>query len=271
LREALEQGCIEVHYQVKGCVATGAITGVEALVRWNHPVRGQVAPVDFVGLAERTSMIASLTDTVVQRVVTDMASGVIPPDWHVSINVSARNLGDSEFPGRLARLVRQSNVPTRRICIEITETALMADPGRAQQALRQLADAGFFLSLDDFGQCYTSLSQLGRLPLQEVKIDRAYVSRAAGSATDAAIVAAVIEIGHSLGLTVVAEGVEETETLSLLQEWGCDGYQGWLLGRPVPAAELTAAAALSSDALALAARAVPQPRSAAADASSTAG
>lgn len=246
LRSALEHGEIEVHYQVKGDVATGEITGVEALARWNHPVRGQVSPVDFVGLAERTSMIASLTDSVVCRVVTDMATGVIPIDWHVAINVSARNLGDSEFPRRLARLVQDSHVSPNRICIEITETALMADPGRGRQALGQLSNAGFSLSLDDFGQGYTSLSQLGRLPLREVKIDRAFVSRATHSATDAAIVAAVIEIGHSLGMNVVAEGVEDVETLSLLHEWGCDGYQGWLLGRPVPAPQLSASVQVPS-------------------------
>jgi EAL domain-containing protein (putative c-di-GMP-specific phosphodiesterase class I) len=119
----------------------------------------------------------------------------------------------------------------------------MADPARSQVALRRLADAGFALSLDDFGQGYTSLSQLGRLPLREVKIDRAYVAGAPTSATDAAIVSAVIGIAHSLGLSVVAEGVEGPEALALLREWGCDGYQGWLLGRPVPAAQLASAAA----------------------------
>jgi EAL domain-containing protein (putative c-di-GMP-specific phosphodiesterase class I) len=153
-------------------------------------------------------------------------------------------------------LIQDRQVPPSRICIEITETALMADPARGQQAVRELADAGFSVSLDDFGQGYTSLSQLGQLPLREVKIDRAYVFRAARSATDAAIVVAVIKIAHSLGLTVVAEGVEEPETLSLLREWGCDGYQGWLLGRPVPAGELSVPGGSAV---------VPQPRQAEAD------
>jgi diguanylate cyclase (GGDEF)-like protein len=238
LRRAIEDGTLELHYQPKACLARGAVTGAEALLRWPHPVRGNVPPDRFVQLAESTGLIGPLTDWVLTRAFSDVATGVVPHGWDLAINISARNVSDPAFTDLVVRRLRESGVDPGLICLEITETALMVDPEESRAALQRLADAGLRLSLDDFGQGYTSLSQLGHLPVTEIKIDRAFVAGASTRPADAAVVRAVSDLGHALGLEVVAEGVEDAETLLLMRDAGCDGFQGYLLAKPVPAAQL---------------------------------
>lgn len=238
LRRAIEEGTLELHYQPKGCLASGGILGAEALLRWPHPVRGNVPPDRFVEVAEGTGLIGPLTDWVLTRAFADVASGVVPRGWDLAINISARNVADPSFPDLVVRRLREAAVSPAQICLEITETALMIDPEQARETLQRLAEVGLRLSLDDFGQGYTSLSQLGHLPVTEIKIDRAFVAGASTRPADAAVVRAVSDLGHALGLEVVAEGVEDAETLLLMRDAGCDGFQGYLLARPLPAAQL---------------------------------
>jgi diguanylate cyclase (GGDEF)-like protein len=236
LRHAIDDGQLVLHYQPKVGAADGAVTSVEALVRWQHPTRGLLPPGAFVPAAESTELIIGLTDWVVDRACAQAASwrseGMALP---IAVNISARCLRDHEFADRMLAALQRHDVTSDLITIEITETAVISDPERAAATLRRLAERGMGVAIDDFGVGYTSLAHLDHLPISELKIDREFVAHMTRGADGDAVVRAVVSLGHGLGMTVVAEGVEDDATLALLAEIGCDVAQGYAIARPAPA------------------------------------
>ena len=226
-------------YQPKVECRSGRVEGFEALVRWQHPRLGLVLPDRFIPLAEEAGLIDAVTrwvlDAAVRQWQTWRSAGM---DLSLSVNLSAFDLQDPALPTFLGRLLSASGFPAQALTLEITETAVLREPARALDVLRQLRALGVRASLDDFGTGYSSLAYLQQLPVNELKIERSFVRELAHEARDQAIVRSTIQLGHSLGLTVVAEGVEDKTTLDLLAGLGCDQAQGYLLGRPMPAAEV---------------------------------
>src|SRR5829696_1150812 len=239
LRAALQNGGLEVHVQPKARLGAGGVVGVEALVRWEHPELGWVAPDEFIPVAERSGLIGPLTTRVLERSLAACARWREGGhDLSVAVNLSARSLHDAELVEEVDRLLRRYGVPADRLTLEVTEGSVMADPSRAVAVLHQLRDLGVRLSVDDFGTGYSSLSYLQRLPVHEVKIDRSFVTALSTENENVAIVRAIIDLGRHLGLEVVAEGVEDAATWELLTSMRCDLVQGWHLARPMPTGEL---------------------------------
>jgi diguanylate cyclase len=239
LRRALERDELVLHYQPQVSQPDGEVHTVEALVRWQHPTRGLLAPEDFVPVAEHTGLIDPLTRWVLDTALADQRAWRDDlPDLVVAVNISARSLQRQDFPELVLDALARADADPDRLLLEITETALVTDAARAAEVLDRLDAAGLRLSLDDFGQGYTSLGQLRQLPLCELKIDKSFVLKMLESRSDAAIVRSVVELGHNLGMDVVAEGVESPEALRRLRELGCDVTQGFLFSRPLPVAEL---------------------------------
>jgi diguanylate cyclase (GGDEF)-like protein len=241
LRRAVTAGEIHLHWMPKVDLRTGAVSGAEALARWTHPVHGRVGPDEFVPVAEQTASIGALTAAVLETALEqcrswDEAGLVIP----VAVNVSARNLVDDDFADDVARLLERSGVAPTRLTLELTESSVMTDSARALATLERLGAIGVGLSIDDFGTGWSSLSYLQRLPVDELKVDRSFVFRVATDVGDRAIVRSVVDLGHSLGLRVVAEGVESQDAWHTLLDLGCDEAQGYLVSRPLPPRELTA-------------------------------
>jgi diguanylate cyclase (GGDEF)-like protein len=240
LRSALENGGLELHYQPKADLRTGDVIGVEALLRWRHPERGIIAPDQFLPLAEQTGLMRLVTKHALDEALKQLSTW-----WrmghkiHAAVNVSARDLYDRGFAQMLRDSIEQYDVPPRALLIEVTESVLMADPGRAASTLLSLAGLGVGVSLDDFGTGYSSLVHLKRLPVSEVKIDRSFVMRMDVNEDDAAIVRSIIELAGALGLRTVAEGVETQDAWDRLAVYGCDVAQGWYLAKAMPAAEIT--------------------------------
>jgi EAL domain-containing protein (putative c-di-GMP-specific phosphodiesterase class I) len=240
LRRALESpGQLEPHFQPIVELAGGRLTGVEALVRWHHPARGEVMPDDFIPVAEGTSVIHQVTDRVLGLALASRqqwaAQGV---EIELAVNVSARALLDVSFSRRLAEAIDGSGAAAGALRLEITESTLLADPARAVDTMHEVRDLGVSLSIDDFGTGYSSMNYLRTLPLDEIKIDRSFVMDMVRSSRDAAVVHSVVDLAHSLGLRVVAEGVEDQEVLDALARAGCDMAQGFHVARPMPAAAL---------------------------------
>jgi len=239
LRAAIARDDLLLHYQPKLDHTTGRVSSVEALLRWPHPVHGLIAPDQFIPLAEQTGLIAPLTwwvlETALAQCQTWARDGLI---LGVAVNLSARTLHDLALPARIAALLATYGVPAGLLTLEVTESALMADPTRALNVLTQLAEQGVCLAIDDFGTGYSSLAYLKRLPVHQLKIDRSFIQHLVEGGADAAIVASTIGLGHHLGLRVVAEGVETPEAWQLLVASGCDVSQGYHLSRPVTATEL---------------------------------
>jgi EAL domain-containing protein (putative c-di-GMP-specific phosphodiesterase class I) len=206
-------------------------------VRWQHPERGLVFPDSFIPMAEHTSLIGPLThhvlDTALAQVRTWIDAGRLLP---IAVNLSVRNLLDADLANQVADLLAAHGVPGALLELEVTESAIMVDPGRARQMLEQLSALGVRISIDDFGAGFTSLSQLTTLPVSELKIDRSFVMSMSQDPGIAMIVQSVIDLGHNLGLTLVAEGVETEQILMALNVLGCDVAQGYHLCRPIPAA-----------------------------------
>jgi diguanylate cyclase (GGDEF)-like protein len=239
LRSALQRAELVLHYQPTFELRTGALRGVEALVRWQHPERGLVPPDAFIPLAQQTGLVGPLTDYVLQAAIAQCRAWLDAGfEIQVAVNVSPRNLADVQFPDRVAAFLEVSDVPGRLLRVEITESAAMDDPLRARAALQRIAALGVGISIDDFGTGHSSLAFLRRLPIDEVKIDRSFVGAMLDEEADLSIVRATIELGRNLGMGIVAEGVETEEIRALLTSLGCEAAQGWLWGKPVPAAEL---------------------------------
>ncbi len=237
LRRAIENDELLLHFQPKVRISTGEVIGVEALVRWQHPTKGIVYPDDFVPIAERTGLIRPLTGFVLNAALTQVkawsdAGRPLP----VAVNLSARNLLDEHLPCQVADALAAHEVPASLLKLEVTESAIMSDPVSAARVLRELAALGLEISIDDFGAGYTSLGQLKSLPITEFKIDKSFVMNMNHDASDALIVHSVVDLGHNLGLTIVAEGVENPGALAQLSAYGCDAAQGYHLCRPIPAA-----------------------------------
>ncbi|MGZ4632852.1 MAG: putative bifunctional diguanylate cyclase/phosphodiesterase, partial [Actinomycetes bacterium] len=234
LRTAIETDQLVLHYQPKLHLESGTVCGVEALVRWEHPRRGLVGPMEFVPMAERTGLIHPLTDRVLRGA---LAQAKVWQDagqpMAVAVNVSTRSLLNLDFPDRVQALLAEYGVPAELLGLEITETTIMEDPQRALTVLTRLHDAGVRLSIDDFGTGYSSLAYLKRLPVHELKVDRSFVANMTSNERDRVIVHSTVALGRSLGLDVVAEGVEDPETRAALEELGCSLAQGFLFSRPV--------------------------------------
>ncbi len=239
LRRAVSAGELLVHYQPSFRLDSGAESRIEALVRWQHPERGLLYPGHFVPFAESTGAIKAITRAVLTLVLDQVvlwnAEGRHVP---VAVNVSAYDLVDGEFADMVGEMLRVRALPGRSLVVELTETALMADPEAAATTMRRLADLGVRLAIDDFGAGYASLLYLRRFPVHVLKLDRSLVQGLLESATDAALVRWTIEMAHALRVTCVAEGVENARTLEALRGLGCDEAQGFHLQEPVPAADL---------------------------------
>jgi diguanylate cyclase (GGDEF)-like protein len=239
LRQAIDADELVLHYQPKVDLRTGRVCAVEALVRWQHPVRGMIPPDDFLPVAEQTGLIDPLTRWVLAATLAQVVAwGDTFEGLTMAVNVSARNLARADFADTVLDELAVSGMRAARLILEITETALMTDPQVAADVLSRLAADGVRISIDDFGQGQTSLSYLATLPLHELKIDRSFVSDLPTSPAHAAIVRSVVDLGHNLGLQVVAEGIETGDILTLLTTAGCDIAQGYLLARPMPATDL---------------------------------
>jgi len=239
LRRAIHNEELVLHFQPKAELATGQIVGVEALVRWQHPERGFIPPNEFVPIAERTGLIKQLSRYVLARALRQCSewrdSGL---DLHVAVNLTIPDLLDLELPDLIETLLHETGVRPDQLELEITETTILADPFRVAQVLARLNEMGLRLAIDDFGTGYSSLAYLRRLPVHTIKIDRSFVMDMCENASDATIVRSTIDLGRNLGLEVVAEGVETQEAFDALRGLGCTLAQGYLISRPVPAAEL---------------------------------
>lgn len=241
LRQAVEQGELRLFLQPKVSLHSGQVVGAEALVRWEHPVRGVLPPHGFVPFAEQTGFVRLLTGWMLEEVtLTARQLSDTGLNLKLSVNLSTRDLMDQSLPDRLDALIERHGVPPDRLVLEITESAIMDDPQRAQRTLERLHDMGLRLSIDDFGTGYASLAYLKALPVDELKIDRSFVQDMALDGHDAKIVSSTIELAHSLGLTVVAEGVEDLSAWHHLASLGCDEAQGHLVARPMPANQFQA-------------------------------
>jgi diguanylate cyclase (GGDEF)-like protein len=241
LRRALDQRELVLYYQPKAVLADGEVHAVEALLRWRHPQRGLVPPDEFIPMAQQTGLIKPLTLYVVDEALRQcrawLEAGV---SLAIAVNLSARNLVDGDFPNQVAGLLERWRIEPGLIEFEITESAMLTDPGRTRLILEQLSDMGIRLSIDDFGTGYSSLAYLKRLPVNEIKVDRSFVMNMDKDVDDATIVRSTIDLGRNLGLDVVAEGVENEQVWDRLRALGCTAAQGYYLSRPVPAPELEA-------------------------------
>ena len=242
LRLALAREELHLHFQPKIDLASGRLCSVEALLRWNHPLRGAVSPGDFIPLAEERGLIVPIGRWVVQAACRQIRSwrdaGFTPVP--VAVNLSARQFASDTLVADIEDALARYQVLPSEIEFEVTESALMAEPDRAAEVLEQLGRMGIGIAIDDFGTGYSSLSYLKRFRARQVKIDRSFIHGLPGDRDDVAITQAVIAMAHSLGLGVVAEGVETSDQLKTLRAMGCDQAQGFLLGRPMPAGQLQA-------------------------------
>jgi diguanylate cyclase len=236
LRFAIDNNELILHYQPKVDILSHDVTGVEALVRWNHPTRGLLAPDSFIPLAESTGLLGPLTDWVLSRAIADAAHwqrGRLP--IAVAVNVSPRSLLSGNLTTSIVGLLGEHGLPSHLLEIEITETAIMGDPNGSSNVLRQLRALGIRTSIDDFGSGYTSLAYLRTLPVDALKIDRIFITDLTIDDNGLAVTQSIIDLGHRLGLSVLAEGVETAEAWRQLELLGCDEIQGYLLARPMPA------------------------------------
>ncbi len=238
LRQAVADDAIVPHFQPLVAIATGRIVGAEMLARWPHPARGMVSPTEFISLAEGLGLIGPMTDGLLRKACS--AAAHWPAHITLACNLSPLQLRDPELPAMVARILDDTGLPACRLELEITESALVGDLALAATLLGQLKALGVRLALDDFGTGYSSLRHLRALPFDKLKIDASFVGAMESDGESSKIVAAVVGLGHSLGLTTVAEGVETPETAALLRRLGCDIGQGWLFGRPAPAKEFEA-------------------------------
>jgi diguanylate cyclase (GGDEF)-like protein len=239
LRRAIDENELVLHYQPKASVKTGAVEGVEALVRWEHRHMGMLYPDAFIPLTEHTSLIRPLTLHLLERALEEAA------EWErqgmplsVAVNLSTQMLLDNDLAKEVGRLLFKVGMPSSRLEVEVTESSIVYDPRRASAVLQGLNDLGVRIAIDDFGTGYSSLVSLKQLPVSSIKIDKSFVMAMEESEDDAAIVRSTVDLGRNLGLDVVAEGVESPAALARLAEFGCDYMQGYYLSRPIPSDRL---------------------------------
>lgn len=241
LRRAVECDELEIYFQPKVTLNKSDIIAVETLMRWRHPERGLVPPDDFIPFAEHTGAIRLITGWLIEHAIAQCGR------WYqqqmpikISLNISARDLLNPELPNIMQHALEKNAVPAHMVCLEITESALMEDPAKAHKTVSLLHDMGLELSIDDYGTGYSSLAYVKNLPVNELKIDREFVKNMVGSKEDIAIVRSTIELGHNLGLKVVAEGIENERELAMLKDFGCDEAQGFLISEALCAEDLEA-------------------------------
>ena len=239
LRGALERREFEVHYQPRVALATGAVSGFEALLRWRHPLQGLLGPAEFIPVLEDTGLIVAVGEWVLRTACEQIREwqslGIDSPP--IAVNLSARQFHQRDLDSVVARIIVETGVPAAKLELELTESLLMREPEEAARTLRHLEHMGIRLAIDDFGTGYSSLSYLKRFPIAALKIDRTFVSDVTTNPGDAAITLAIVNLAHSLGMKVVAEGVETAEQLDFLKTNGCDEIQGYLFSPAVPAAQ----------------------------------
>jgi diguanylate cyclase len=255
LRRALERDELVLHYQPKVALADGRVAGVEALVRWQHPVHGLRGPGAFLPHAEHTALMRPLTLHVLETALAQLAAWRADGlELHMAVNLAVQNLLDLRTPGQVAELLARYGLPASALTLEVTESLMLHDPQRAGEVLHDLRELGVGLALDDFGTGYSSLEHLKRLPVDELKIDKSFVMSMDRDPADRAIVASTAALGRSLGLRVVAEGVESGASAAVLAAIRCDMAQGFHYSPPVPAEQLPALARMGVAGLAAPAR-----------------
>jgi len=239
LRRAIEDNEFRLQMQPKILLGSGEVGGAEALIRWVHPERGMIFPDDFIPFAEKSGFIRIMTLWVLEQSAA-LCSQLIARDLHlkISVNLSTRDLLDQDLPRKFAAILERHQVTAQSFCLEITESAIMDDPVRALQTLERLHAMNVGLSIDDFGTGYSSLAYLKRLPVDELKIDKSFVMNMEHDSDDAQIVRSTIDLGHNMGLRVVAEGIESNAAWNLLNAMGCDQGQGYFISKPMPAGQL---------------------------------
>lgn len=241
LREAIEDNSLAVSFQPKLHLRTNTIAAVETLVRWNHVARGDIPPSHFIPVAEASGFISDLTLRVLNAALRDYAAmSAVAENIQVAVNLSAKDLQERHLPELVQQLLGTWNVPAARLTLELTETAMLEDEAVYVDALSRLREIGVHLSIDDFGTGYSSMSRLRNLPLDEVKLDISFVRDMLASPRDERIVGSMIALAHDLGLSVVAEGVEDGATLQRLREYDCDLVQGYWVSKPLSLDELVA-------------------------------
>lgn len=232
LRAAIDEHQFDVVYQPKIHCRSGKLAGFEALVRWRHPALGMVMPDSFIERAEQLDLIGAITEQILDQALHWMRG--VDPRLSLSVNLSAKALADIGLADRLARLCRDAGIDPDRLILELTETTAMEDPVLALDLVMRLRMKGFHVSIDDVGTGYSSMAQLARLPFSEMKVDKSFVMTASASEESRTIISSIVELGHKLDLRVVAEGVEDEETLDFLHRAGCDYVQGFFIARPMP-------------------------------------
>ncbi|MEV4702366.1 EAL domain-containing protein [Actinoplanes sp. NPDC049316] len=240
LRTALERGQLKLHYQPTIDMADSSVIGFEALVRWPHPVRGMISPLDFIPMAEATGLIVPLgrwvlTEACRQAMEWSRESG--QPPMKMSVNVSVRQFDRGDLAAMVREVLTETGMPADKLCLEMTESVLMTDTEENLAQLVRLKALGLTLAIDDFGTGYSSLAYLRRFPVDTLKIDRSFVERLGGQTDDAALASTIVQLGQSLGMSTVAEGIEEYGQLAALRDMGCTFAQGFYFSRPVPAGE----------------------------------
>lgn len=238
LRAGLDEGQFQLYYQPKVDLSSDTIKAAEALIRWVHPKRGFMAPDSFIPLAEQTGNIQKLTAWVLNAALKQLRGwaddGI---DIKVAVNLSARDLSNRNLPMEVATLLTVHGVSPKSLILEITESAVMQDPGHAMEVMKHLNEMGITLSIDDYGTGYSSMAYLRSLPVQEIKIDKSFVLKLASSRSDEILVRSTIDLGHNLGLKVTAEGVEDVGSIEILRAYGCETAQGYFVSKPLPAQE----------------------------------
>ena len=239
IRTALDEGQLRLYYQPVIDLQNNTVSGVEALIRWQHPREGLLQPDDFIPLAEQTGLIRPLTTWVLETAAEQSQQWAREGmELRIAVNLSAHNLHDLHFPEKFLDIIEQDKVKVPRLRLEITETAIMSGSSHALEVLNRLSARGVRISIDDFGTGYSSLNYLKRLPVDEIKIDRSFVTHMTVDENDTVIVRSTIDLAHNMGLKVVAEGVENEATYQLLARLHCDLVQGFYISTPVPAREL---------------------------------
>jgi len=257
---AVEQEEFVVHYQTQVDIESGEVVGTEALVRWQHPQFGLLPPVDFINLAEKSGLIVDIGAAVMRAAAVQTRQWQVHacPDFHVSVNVSARQLREEDFVSRLVEILAESELDPASLELELTETAIVENSESMATALTDIRSMGVKIAIDDFGTGYSSLSYLGRLPIDTIKLDRSFVNGATTHPDQAALVMAIINLAHNLKLRVIAEGVETKEQLNFLRLLRCDQGQGYFFDRPTPASLIKPPSKTHGDQNSLVAASVPE-------------
>lgn len=232
LHVGFERGDFDLHYQPQIDLMKGRTVGYEALIRWKHPERGMIPPMEFIPVAEETGMIGPIGEWVLRRACNDARH--LPEDCFVAVNISAVQFMTKDFVGLVGDIMRETGIKPQRLELELTETAMMQDRDRAASLLKQLSDMGISVAVDDFGTGYSNLSYLIDFPFHKLKIDRSFVSRLDTDANSGAVVSTIVGLSRALGVHAIAEGVETESQATLLRAAGCDVFQGFLFGRPAP-------------------------------------